>query len=156
MIMQDLPTIFAAHHRQRECSFALGIFLVGLEDKAAREQRIAFAQQRQLISIVGELLFGVAAGEIKTHIQTADTVEPDTTRGEAEYVRGLAQSRGWTNIIAVTSRYHISRAQLILKRCLSGRLQMVAAHESISPATWAYQYVYQSGGYLRAAVHPDC
>jgi uncharacterized SAM-binding protein YcdF (DUF218 family) len=81
---------------------------------------------------------------------------PDTTRGEAEYVRGLALARGWSNVIAVTSRYHISRAELILKRCLSGRLQMVAAPESINVAQWLYQYAYQSGAYVRAALHPDC
>jgi uncharacterized SAM-binding protein YcdF (DUF218 family) len=81
---------------------------------------------------------------------------PDTTRGEAEYVRGLALARGWSNVIAVTSRYHISRAELIFKRCLSGRLQMVAAPESINVAQWLYQYAYQSGAYVRAALHPDC
>jgi len=81
---------------------------------------------------------------------------PDTTRGEAEYVRGVARAHGWTSIIAVTSMYHISRASLILKRCLSGQLQMVAARESINPAQWLFQYAYQSGAYLRAALHTDC
>ena len=82
--------------------------------------------------------------------------EPGTTRGEAEYVRTLAQRYGWTNLIVVTSRFHISRARLILKRCLSGRLQMVAAPESISVGDWLYQYAYQSAGYVRAAAHTDC
>jgi uncharacterized SAM-binding protein YcdF (DUF218 family) len=82
--------------------------------------------------------------------------DPGTTRGEAQYVQRLAAEHDWTNLIVVTSRVHVSRARLILKRCLSGRLQMVAAHESISPAQWAYQYVYQSAGFLRAAVHPSC
>jgi uncharacterized SAM-binding protein YcdF (DUF218 family) len=81
---------------------------------------------------------------------------PDTTRGEAEYVRNLVSARGWSNLAVVTSRYHISRARLILKRCFTGRLQMVAAHESINPAQWLYQYFYQSGGYLRAAVSTSC
>jgi hypothetical protein len=82
--------------------------------------------------------------------------EPGTTRGEAEYVRDLAARYGWTNLIVVTSRFHISRARLILKRCLSGALQLVAAPESISVGQWLYQYAYQSAGYLRAAVHTDC
>jgi uncharacterized SAM-binding protein YcdF (DUF218 family) len=81
---------------------------------------------------------------------------PDTTRGEAEYVRNLVSARGWSNLAVVTSRYHISRARLIIKRCFTGRLQMVAAPESINPAQWLYQYFYQSAGYLRAAVTTSC
>jgi uncharacterized SAM-binding protein YcdF (DUF218 family) len=82
--------------------------------------------------------------------------EPGTTRGEAEYVRDLAARYGWTNLIVVTSRFHISRARLILKRCLSGEVQLVAAPESISVGQWLYQYAYQSAGYVRAALHTDC
>jgi uncharacterized SAM-binding protein YcdF (DUF218 family) len=81
---------------------------------------------------------------------------PGTTRGEAEYVQGLAARYGWTNLIVVTSRFHISRARLILKRCFTGRLQLVAASEPVSVAEWAYQYAYQSAGYVRAALHTDC
>jgi uncharacterized SAM-binding protein YcdF (DUF218 family) len=68
----------------------------------------------------------------------------------------VVSAHRWSNLVVVTSRYHISRARLIFKRCFTGRLQMVAAPENINPAQWLYQYFYQSAGYLRAAVQTGC
>jgi DUF218 domain len=82
--------------------------------------------------------------------------DPRTTRGEAEQVRRLAAARHWSSIIVVTSKFHISRARLIVGRCFAGRLEMVSASEHISFAEWAYQYLYQSGGYVKAFLHPSC
>ena len=81
---------------------------------------------------------------------------PNTTQGEAEYISRLAAQQGWSSIITITSRYHISRARLILKRCLTGRLQMVSDHETISLGNWLYQFAYQSAGYLKAAFDTSC
>jgi uncharacterized SAM-binding protein YcdF (DUF218 family) len=82
--------------------------------------------------------------------------DPSTTRGEAEFVGRLATEYGWRTIIVVTSRYHVSRARLIFDRCFSGRIEMVAGHENVSFTDWAYQYVYQSAGYLKAFTHQSC
>jgi uncharacterized SAM-binding protein YcdF (DUF218 family) len=59
-------------------------------------------------------------------------------------------------VVVVTSTYHVSRARLIFDRCLDGRLYLVAARRHISLGTWAYQYLYQTGGYVKAALQPDC
>lgn len=82
--------------------------------------------------------------------------DPETTKGEARELRRLASQYGWRTIIVVTSRPHISRARFILQQCFDGNLVMVASPAHMSAAGWAYQYVYQTAGYLRAALQPGC
>jgi hypothetical protein len=48
---------------------------------------------------------------------------PDDTRSEAEAVGALAEARRWDALAVVTSRYHIVRARLLLRRCFAGRIQ---------------------------------
>ena len=92
--------------------------------------------------------------------------DPPTTKGEARELRSLAARYGWRTIIVVTSRPHISRARFILEQCFDGNLAMVespggsgvsagrAVH--LSMLGWAYQYIYQTAGYARAVLEPDC
>ncbi len=82
--------------------------------------------------------------------------EPATTRGEAEQLRRLVAAHHWSSVLVVTSTYHISRARMILQRCYSGRLLMVPARRGIGAADWAYQYLYQTGGYAKALLNPGC
>lgn len=56
---------------------------------------------------------------------------PFSTRGEARTVARLAQERDWRSIVVVTSRFHITRAHMLFRRCWHGPLSMVAA-----PSTW--------------------
>lgn len=81
---------------------------------------------------------------------------PSTTRGEAEELGRLAARHHWTSVIVVTSKYHVSRARMIISRCFHGRLSMVAAGGSISFVRWAYEYVYQTAGYVKAALYRSC
>lgn len=71
-------------------------------------------------------------------------------------MRDLARQHGWTSVGVVTSTYHVSRARIIFDRCLDGRLYVVAARHGISVFTWAYQYLYQTGAYVKAALQSDC
>ncbi|MGI8666102.1 MAG: YdcF family protein [Jatrophihabitans sp.] len=82
--------------------------------------------------------------------------EPSTTQGEAREIGRLARERGWTSIMVVTSKYHISRARLILGRCMPGIVLMVAAPGKPSVLTWTHQFFYQSGAYLKAFVRRGC
>ena len=68
----------------------------------------------------------------------------------------MAAQYGWRTVIVVTFRPHISRARFILEHCFDGELVMVASPAHISLLSWAYQYVYQTAGYLRAALQPEC
>jgi uncharacterized SAM-binding protein YcdF (DUF218 family) len=82
---------------------------------------------------------------------------PSTTRGEAEEIRRLALARQWHTVIVVTSVFHISRARMTIHRCFKGNLLMVAPrHESISLATWAYQFGYQTAGWVQAQWLRSC
>ena len=92
--------------------------------------------------------------------------DPPTTKGEARELRSLAANYGWRTIIVVTSRPHISRARFILEHCFDGKLDMVESPGGsgvtagragqLSPLGWAYQYIYQTAGYARAAIEPGC
>jgi uncharacterized SAM-binding protein YcdF (DUF218 family) len=82
---------------------------------------------------------------------------PSTTRGEAEEIRRLALARHWHTVIVVTSMFHVSRARMTIRRCYRGDLLMVAPpHEKISPATWAYQFGYQTAGWIQAQWLRSC
>lgn len=86
--------------------------------------------------------------------------DPSTTQGEAIRMRDLAAQRGWDDIIVVTMRPHVARAQLIVGRCYTGRTQWSPIDYVDSywrhPASTLRTYVYQSAGFLKAWVTPGC
>jgi uncharacterized SAM-binding protein YcdF (DUF218 family) len=59
---------------------------------------------------------------------------PFSTRGEAEAIARLARARGWRTVDVVTSRYHVYRARLILRRCYHRTLRVIASE----PGPWDY------------------
>jgi DUF218 domain len=82
--------------------------------------------------------------------------DPPTTKGEARALRDLAAQYGWRTVIVVTFRPHISRARYILERCFDGDLIMVESPTHLSIAQWAFEYLYQTAGYVRAVLQPGC
>lgn len=82
--------------------------------------------------------------------------DPPTTKGEGQELRRLAEQYGWRTVIVVTFRPHISRARFILEQCFNGDLVMVASPTHIPVDRWAFEYVYQTAGYLRALMQPAC
>ena len=87
---------------------------------------------------------------------TCFTPDPATTQGEAQEIRRVAAAQHWSTAIVVTSTYHVSRARMIIQRCFDGKPEVVAARSHISPLGWAYQFAYQTGGYLKAAISRGC
>lgn len=55
---------------------------------------------------------------------------PFSTRGEARLVAGLAQERGWSSLVVVSSRYHLLRAERLFERCTDAGLAMYGVGES--------------------------
>lgn len=84
------------------------------------------------------------------------TPDPSTTKGEGRELRRLASQYGWKSIVVVTFGPHISRARFILQRCFDGDLAMVASPARLSVPGWAFQYLYQTAGYVRAVLQPGC
>jgi uncharacterized SAM-binding protein YcdF (DUF218 family) len=52
---------------------------------------------------------------------------PFSTRGEARMIAGLARQNRWRTVVVVTSRYHLYRSHILLKRCTKVDLAMRAA-----------------------------
>ena len=82
--------------------------------------------------------------------------DPSTTLGEAQRIRDLARERGWTSIVVVTGVYHVSRARWIISGCFDGRITMTAPDDRPGLLGWAYQYLYQSAGYVKAELQTRC
>jgi uncharacterized SAM-binding protein YcdF (DUF218 family) len=82
--------------------------------------------------------------------------DPPTTKGEGRELRRLAAKYGWRTVIVVTFRPHISRARFILEHCFDGDLVMVESPADLSIPRWAFEYVYQTFGYVRAVLQPGC
>jgi uncharacterized SAM-binding protein YcdF (DUF218 family) len=81
---------------------------------------------------------------------------PGTTRGEARELGRLAREHHWTSVIVITSTYHISRARMIVERCMPGTVLMVAAPGKPALSTWAKQFFYQSAAYVKAFAVRGC
>ena len=50
---------------------------------------------------------------------------PYSTRGEAETIARLARAHKWTRVVVVTSRFHVTRARMLVRRCYRGSLWVV-------------------------------
>jgi uncharacterized SAM-binding protein YcdF (DUF218 family) len=68
--------------------------------------------------------------------------EPYSTVGEAETLARLAAQRHWTAVNVVTSKYHILRARMLIRRCYHGTLRMVGAPNGF--LTLAYNAVMET------------
>ena len=94
-----------------------------------------------------------AHAKYTTHCFTPD---PLTTRGEARELARMADKHGWRSVIVVTFLPHVSRARYIVQKCFDATVIMAASPSRISAAQWVYQYVYQTAGFIRAALTPGC
>jgi hypothetical protein len=68
----------------------------------------------------------------------------------------LATEQGWRTVIVVTFRPHISRARYILEQCFDGQVIMIESTTDLSAGYWIWTYVYQTAGYIRAALQAGC
>lgn len=75
---------------------------------------------------------------------------PSTTQGEARQIRRYAAQYGWKKLIVITSSYHVSRARMIVRRCFAGTLIVSSPAVHHSFARMAYEYLYQTAGYVKA------
>jgi uncharacterized SAM-binding protein YcdF (DUF218 family) len=76
--------------------------------------------------------------------------EPTNTRAEARAVRSLAASRGLTDLLLVTSTYHVTRARLLLDRCYPGDVSTVAADADEGPGRTLDRLAHEWGGLIYA------
>lgn len=81
-----------------------------------------------------------------------DDPRPFTTQGEARWLRDTMLEQGWDRATVITSAPHLNRARLYLGRCVGDHADVVSAPAGYSLSEWAYQYVYQTLGFVRAAL----
>jgi uncharacterized SAM-binding protein YcdF (DUF218 family) len=68
---------------------------------------------------------------------------PFSTRGEARAIARIAQERGWSRVVVVTSTFHVTRTRMLFRRCYRGQLWVVGA-----PSPWwrlPDEWVYETG-----------
>jgi len=76
----------------------------------------------------------------------------NSTRGEARLLRQLFKERGWHSVAIVTSRFHVSRARLLVHRCIGGRFRMVASNRHDSFFARVGHVVHEWTGFTYAAL----
>jgi uncharacterized SAM-binding protein YcdF (DUF218 family) len=80
---------------------------------------------------------------------------PYSTHGEAADVARLARARGWRSLVVVTSRYHLTRARLLFRRCFDGPVGAVSA--DTSPGAMALNVPFEWGKLLtQLTLERDC
>lgn len=80
-----------------------------------------------------------------------------TTRGEAQAVAALASRYRWQSFLLVTSTYHVTRARLLYRRCLAGRVDVVGANPHGALTEWPGRLIHEWGGLVDAwAVARGC
>ena len=75
---------------------------------------------------------------------------PPTTRGEAEFVGGLARKYHWRSVALVAIAPQDTRARLRVKRCFPGQVYVVTA--PIRAGIWPYQIAYGWAALVKALV----
>ena len=80
--------------------------------------------------------------------------DDESTRGEARLIGRLARERGWDSLVVVSSRFHMFRAKLLIRRCYDGRLAMVGAGSPV----WRlpYEVAWEWAKLARAEIQRDC
>lgn len=69
-----------------------------------------------------------------------------STRGEAEEIGQLVRKHRWRTVVIVTSTFHVTRARLLVKRCVKhARVEAVGAHYSLGDLP---RYVFSEWGKL--------
>jgi uncharacterized SAM-binding protein YcdF (DUF218 family) len=66
-------------------------------------------------------------GKPKRYALVCRRASPFSTRGESRLIASLARRRGWHSVVVVSSRYHLFRARLLLRRCTSAALVLRGA-----------------------------
>lgn len=81
--------------------------------------------------------------------------DPNTTRGEAQYIGQMARREHWKSVILVTTPDQAWRARLRVSRCFAGQVYVSTA--PLPPLMWFRQIPYQWSATVKALVYQrDC
>jgi uncharacterized SAM-binding protein YcdF (DUF218 family) len=84
------------------------------------------------------------------------TLDEQDTRGEARAIGALVAAKGWTAVTVVTSRYHLTRAGMLIGQCTTADVNMVGSTPDFNPKQWLDRFVVETGGLLDVILRPEC
>jgi uncharacterized SAM-binding protein YcdF (DUF218 family) len=90
--------------------------------------------------------------------------DPVTTQGEARALQSLSEEHGWKSADVLTAQFHVTRARVLLQRCYTGDLGMIAYRQElpllvlpyVGQSSWAYHYMYETAAFVKVALNPNC
>lgn len=82
--------------------------------------------------------------------------DPYTTHGEALVLDRMAREEGWDHVAVMTMRPHVSRARLWMDRCVDIPVDVWEHEQPLTAGEWLYQFVYQTGAWVKAQVFRGC
>lgn len=135
--------------------------------------RIKYAEQLMDRGYAGSLAISVPLGNDdpvsalcgarRTYRIVCFSPNPVTTQGEARSLRSLTAEYGWKSANVLTNRSHVPRARVILERCFSGELSMIAFKQDLPLVSftepknsWIYHYAYESAAFVKVTLNQDC
>jgi uncharacterized SAM-binding protein YcdF (DUF218 family) len=113
--------------------------------RLAREHRAPVLIQS---TVEKEALTGICLPPIPGVTILCFHAEPNTTRGEAEYIGRMASERHWHSIVLVTTPDQAWRAQLRVSRCFAGDIYV--ATTPLPTLLWFRQLPYQWAATMKA------
>jgi uncharacterized SAM-binding protein YcdF (DUF218 family) len=113
----------------------------------AREQRASYLVQSTVVKEAGTSRCLAAVPNVTVLCFHA---EPNTTRGEAQYIGEEAARRNWKSVVLVTTPDQAWRARLRTKRCFGGEVYVVTSPLRVQD--WQRQIPYQWGATAKALI----
>ncbi|MGF6882152.1 uncharacterized SAM-binding protein YcdF (DUF218 family) [Nocardia sp. GAS34] len=135
----DAILVLGGAHDGRE---ELGLRLA----RAGYAPRVLFSDPYEVSPLMNRICHGGYSFEVDCF-----DPRPRTTLGEGRELAVRARAGHWRRVLVITFTPHVSRARYVLEKCWGGNIFMLDAQPDISVWRWAYNYVYQSAGYIKAA-----
>lgn len=143
---------------QEEVKSADVIYVLG----PAMVERTALAEQLRNQGVASQILISISPpGDnpdaaippiCKEQGVTCTVPDPLKTRGEAAMLTEYAKTHTVHRTVIITFAPQVMRARFIFAKCYGGDVSVVSVDQHLSARQWAYQYVYQTAGFLKAFV----
>jgi uncharacterized SAM-binding protein YcdF (DUF218 family) len=75
-----------------------------------------------------------------------------STRGDGRYLEQLVSRRGWHRVVVVTSRFHLLRSSVLMRRCTDVDVSMASSRPHFGVKTWGRAISHEVGGLAEALV----
>ncbi|MDQ1075243.1 MULTISPECIES: YdcF family protein [Microbacterium] len=85
---------------------------------------------------------------------TCKRPDPFTTAGEAKLLTDYVASHPSDKTVVITFTPHVARTRYIFEKCYGGDVTVMGVDTNMSLYDWAFQYVYQTAGFVKAWLTP--